>query len=145
MVALQLGMTNVLLPTECPRNTRSVPGMGVSVHHCAHTVRHVPTSADSAAEFKVVHHQLDMIIGQAYQRVGLGSLPKTKPNLQHSWSLHARLIKSDRMKMIDVFSDISRRWTLSDAQNQLQPIHHQAARRSDHRCHNLIKAPLPDP
>ena len=61
MVALQLGMTNVLLPTE------SVPGMVVSVHHCAHTVRHVPTSADSAAEFKVVHHQLDMIIGQAYQ------------------------------------------------------------------------------
>ena len=67
MVLLQLDMTNVSLPTECPKNTPSRLDTVVSVPHCVRTVRHASSFAESVVELKVVHHRPDVVIGQVYR------------------------------------------------------------------------------
>ena len=69
MVDLQLGMIDVSHPIEWPRTTLLVLGMLAFAHRCAHFVRHVSSSADSAEEFTVVHRQQEISIGQIGHQV----------------------------------------------------------------------------
>ena len=90
MVASQLHLTHVSRLTECLKTTPMLAGLVGDAHHSAHTVRHVPTSADSAVELKVAPHQLDIVIGQVYHTKSLGTLMQTELDLQLSRSLLRR-------------------------------------------------------
>ena len=69
MVVFQLGMIIASHPTEWPRTTLVVLGIMGFAHRCAHFVRHVSSSADSAEEFTVAHLQLEIGIGQIGHQV----------------------------------------------------------------------------
>ena len=87
MVASKLAGTTVKRPTECLKTTPMLAGLVGSPHHCAHTVRQGPTSADSAVELKVAPRQIDFVIGQVWNRASLGPLMQTELDMQRSRSL----------------------------------------------------------